>query len=158
MWFTVTWIMCPKFSTKKKQKKQKRIAKKFLHNPQNKRKCILRVWHECERFVRRLTKMYRARSVVKNLVPFLPATGHRRFATWLLGPSLNRMSPSSYCLMTRMYSSSLAAEPFMNGTSSTYIEDMYNSWLADPKSVHAVSIKLSFKYVINWKKPILYLC
>lgn len=33
---------------------------------------------------------------------------------------------------------STAAEPFLNGSTSTYVEEMYNSWLADPASVHAV--------------------
>lgn len=31
-----------------------------------------------------------------------------------------------------------AAEPFLNGSSSAYVEEMYNSWLQDPTSVHAV--------------------
>ena len=36
--------------------------------------------------------------------------------------------------------SGVAAEPFLNGSSSIYLEEMYNSWLKDPKSVHAVSV------------------
>lgn len=35
--------------------------------------------------------------------------------------------------------SSASAEPFLDGTSSSYVEDMYNSWLRDPASVHTVS-------------------
>lgn len=38
----------------------------------------------------------------------------------------------------RTYSSA-SAEPFLDGTSSSYVEDMYNSWLRDPASVHTVS-------------------
>jgi len=34
---------------------------------------------------------------------------------------------------------STAAEPFLNGSSSAYVEEMYNAWLANPQSVHAVS-------------------
>lgn len=30
------------------------------------------------------------------------------------------------------------AEPFLNGTSSSYVEEMYESWLEDPSSVHKV--------------------
>ncbi|ROT81147.1 putative 2-oxoglutarate dehydrogenase, mitochondrial [Penaeus vannamei] len=30
----------------------------------------------------------------------------------------------------------LAAEPFLNGSSSNYVEEMYTAWLQDPKSVH----------------------
>ncbi|KAK6009279.1 hypothetical protein OSTOST_25817, partial [Ostertagia ostertagi] len=33
--------------------------------------------------------------------------------------------------------SAVSSEPFMNATSSTYIEQMYSAWKADPKSVHA---------------------
>ena len=31
-----------------------------------------------------------------------------------------------------------AAEPFLNGSSSIYIEEMYNAWQQDPASVHKV--------------------
>lgn len=34
---------------------------------------------------------------------------------------------------------STAAEPFLDGTSSSYVEEMYNSWLRNPASVHTVS-------------------
>ena len=37
------------------------------------------------------------------------------------------------------YYNSAAAEPFLNGSSTGYIEEMYNAWLRDPASVHAVS-------------------
>jgi len=33
--------------------------------------------------------------------------------------------------------STLAAEPFLNGNSANYIDEMYSSWLQDPRSVHA---------------------
>lgn len=32
----------------------------------------------------------------------------------------------------------VAAEPFLNGTSSVYIEEMYAAWLEDPQAVHKV--------------------
>ena len=32
----------------------------------------------------------------------------------------------------------LAAEPFANGTNSNYVEEMYEAWQKDPRSVHAV--------------------
>ena len=34
-----------------------------------------------------------------------------------------------------------SAEPFINGTSGTYVEDMYESWKEDPTSVHKVCTK-----------------
>ena len=32
----------------------------------------------------------------------------------------------------------MASEPFLNGTSSNYVEEMYIAWLENPKSVHKV--------------------
>lgn len=40
----------------------------------------------------------------------------------------------------RNQATSVGSEPFLNGTSANYIEDMYKSWQKDPESVHAVSI------------------
>ncbi|XP_049794378.1 2-oxoglutarate dehydrogenase complex component E1-like isoform X2 [Schistocerca nitens] len=82
--------------------------------------------------------MHRARSVLTNLLPLTPliphAAGPERFAAWLLrsGSATTSLSVTS----TRNYSASVAAEPFLNGSSSAYVEEMYNAWLADPKSVH----------------------
>ncbi|XP_026471313.1 2-oxoglutarate dehydrogenase, mitochondrial-like [Ctenocephalides felis] len=39
-------------------------------------------------------------------------------------------------LQKRGYASPCSDESFLSGTSGTYVEDMYNSWLQDPKSVH----------------------
>ncbi|TRY96861.1 hypothetical protein DNTS_015418 [Danionella cerebrum] len=36
----------------------------------------------------------------------------------------------------RCFTAPVAAEPFLNGTSSNYVEEMYYAWLEDPKSVH----------------------
>lgn len=95
--------------------------------------------------------MYRARSVVVGLLPFLPGAAPRRMATWLTS------GPASSLTQWRHYSASapppppasVAAEPFLNGSSSVYIEEMYNAWLVDPKSVHAVSPLPSFPFVLN---------
>lgn len=38
----------------------------------------------------------------------------------------------------RCYSAPVAAEPFLSGTSSNYVEEMYCAWLENPKSVHKV--------------------
>lgn len=78
--------------------------------------------------------MYKTRAVVNNLVPFMPSVaGREKFASWLQSSSrnfsLNRV---------RWRSTEVSAEPFLNGNSSTYVEEMYNAWLDDPKSVHKV--------------------
>lgn len=51
--------------------------------------------------------------------------------------------------------SSAAAEPFLNGSSSTYVEEMYESWRQDPSSVHKVQfflfvthLKFSHKFIL----------
>uniref|UniRef100_A0A2Z5RE50 2-oxoglutarate dehydrogenase complex component E1 n=1 Tax=Reticulitermes speratus TaxID=60591 RepID=A0A2Z5RE50_9NEOP len=81
--------------------------------------------------------MHRVRTVLNNLVPLAPlihnAAGPERFASWLL------RSGSECAVMvssTRHYNAPVQAEPFLNGSSSAYVEEMYNAWLADPKSVH----------------------
>uniref|UniRef100_A0A8C8CBL4 2-oxoglutarate dehydrogenase complex component E1 n=1 Tax=Oncorhynchus tshawytscha TaxID=74940 RepID=A0A8C8CBL4_ONCTS len=38
----------------------------------------------------------------------------------------------------RSYTASVSAEPFLNGTSSNYVEEMYYAWLENPRSVHKV--------------------
>lgn len=40
----------------------------------------------------------------------------------------------------RCYSAPVAAEPFLSGTSSNYVEEMYYAWLENPKSVHKVRL------------------
>jgi len=35
------------------------------------------------------------------------------------------------------YATQAAAEPFLNGSSGAYVEEMYNAWLQNPQSVHA---------------------
>lgn len=41
----------------------------------------------------------------------------------------------------RCYTAPVAAEPFLNGTSSNYVEEMYYAWLENPKSVHKVRVR-----------------
>lgn len=76
--------------------------------------------------------MHRARTIVNQLV----SPNGQKFAGWLLaknGPTVN------VCASCRNYNVPVASEPFLNGSSSQYVEDMYNAWLADPNSVHSVS-------------------
>uniref|UniRef100_A0A4W3ISK3 2-oxoglutarate dehydrogenase complex component E1 n=1 Tax=Callorhinchus milii TaxID=7868 RepID=A0A4W3ISK3_CALMI len=40
----------------------------------------------------------------------------------------------------RFYTLPVAAEPFLSGTSSNYVEEMYFAWLENPQSVHKVSM------------------
>lgn len=45
----------------------------------------------------------------------------------------------------RLQSTAVAVtkEPFLSGSNSNYVEEMYASWLDDPKSVHRVSCVLN---------------
>lgn len=40
----------------------------------------------------------------------------------------------------RGYAAKAAQEPFLNGSSSVYVEEMYRAWQQDPNSVHKVCI------------------
>jgi len=102
--------------------------------------------------------MYRARTLVTNVLPLLPQHAPERLSTLLV---LVKSKGQHQAIMTRTNSSSsnantnqtastvgnltqnrqyvttAALEPFLNGSSSVYVEDMYNAWLNDHKSVHA---------------------
>ncbi|KAL0266421.1 UNVERIFIED_CONTAM: hypothetical protein PYX00_008957 [Menopon gallinae] len=78
--------------------------------------------------------MHRARLVLNKLTPIVPNAGdNARFGAWLLRHNVGKIAISP---QTKYYSAAAAAEPFLNGSSSAYVEEMYNAWLADPKSVH----------------------
>lgn len=84
--------------------------------------------------------MHRARTVLSKLAPITPnATEPQRLGSWLLRQAHTKAPKVVVSTPKRSYNAA-AAEPFLNGSSSAYVEEMYNAWLADPKSVHAVSI------------------
>ncbi|XP_031346025.1 2-oxoglutarate dehydrogenase, mitochondrial isoform X3 [Photinus pyralis] len=53
--------------------------------------------------------------------------------TWLISKGSNR----ALSVTSVQRNVPVSAEPFLNGTSGAYVEDMYNAWLKDPSSVHA---------------------
>jgi len=64
-------------------------------------------------------------------------------AVTLSRPSTSATSLSGSSIFKRLisadsktYAAAAAAEPFLSGTSSNYVEDMFESWQHDPKSVH----------------------
>lgn len=76
--------------------------------------------------------MHRARTLV-SAISGLPG---QNVGAWLL-----KNSPAAFqCNQCRTYNVPAASEPFLNGSSGQYVEDMYNAWLADPSSVHVVSL------------------
>ncbi|KAM9216735.1 2-oxoglutarate dehydrogenase complex component E1 isoform 3-T3 [Dugong dugon] len=50
--------------------------------------------------------------------------------------SQNRPAAARTFQQIRCYTAPVAAEPFLSGTSSNYVEEMYYAWLENPKSVH----------------------
>ncbi|XP_017882185.1 2-oxoglutarate dehydrogenase, mitochondrial isoform X3 [Ceratina calcarata] len=82
--------------------------------------------------------MYKARTVFSTLAPLAPRMcGPERFASWLVrSHPLTRTTQVMVSEAQRKYSSRVATEPFLNGSTSSYVEEMYNAWLQDPHSVH----------------------
>lgn len=80
--------------------------------------------------------MHRLRTTYARLRP-LTAAPHT--AKTLSQPRLFSVESGLRTLQpARHLNSSVTAEPFLNGTSSNYLEEMYYAWLEDPKNVHKV--------------------
>lgn len=79
-----------------------------------------------------LTTMNRARVLSHLLSRAPPGTPLAAARTFLYGGTRGKASAPPP-------PTALAAEPFLNGSSSNYVEEMYTAWLQDPKSVHQVS-------------------
>ncbi|XP_071653270.1 2-oxoglutarate dehydrogenase complex component E1 isoform X5 [Temnothorax longispinosus] len=82
--------------------------------------------------------MYKARTIFRTLAPLAPRMcGPERYASWVVrSHPLTRTSQVIFTEPARKYNSRAATEPFLNGSSSSYVEEMYNAWLQDPNSVH----------------------
>lgn len=82
--------------------------------------------------------MYKARTIFSTLAPLAPRIcGPERYASWVVrSHPLTRTSQVIFTETARKYNSRAATEPFLNGSSSSYVEEMYNAWLQDPNSVH----------------------
>ncbi|CDQ75895.1 unnamed protein product [Oncorhynchus mykiss] len=79
--------------------------------------------------------MHRLRTTVVRLRPIAaPQTAKSQSQARLaaVGGALRTFQPM------RSYTASVSAEPFLNGTSSNYVEEMYYAWLENPRSVHKV--------------------
>ena len=80
--------------------------------------------------------MHRAGSKLVNLATSassLTAGRSTLSRTFLLSVS---ESTAATVVSTRSYKAKAAQEPFLNGSSSVYTEEMYRAWLKDPNSVH----------------------
>ncbi|ETN77778.1 oxoglutarate dehydrogenase (succinyl-transferring), E1 component [Necator americanus] len=79
--------------------------------------------------------MHRAGMLCRLASPSRAATIATRKAS--SGTSANPLAAAAAQARKQSTASSVKQEPFMNATSSIYIEQMYDAWRADPKSVHA---------------------
>lgn len=81
--------------------------------------------------------MHRLRTCAARLRPLTAAQAAQTFGQ-------QRPAPTTGGTRTfqplRCYTTPVASEPFLNGTSSNYVEEMYYAWLENPKSVHKVRI------------------
>ncbi|KAK9968708.1 hypothetical protein ABG768_003019 [Culter alburnus] len=77
--------------------------------------------------------MHRLRTCAARLRPLTASQSAQSFSqqrTAVAPGALRTFQPF------RCYTAPVAAEPFLNGTSSNYVEEMYYAWLENPKSVH----------------------
>ncbi|ELT87678.1 hypothetical protein CAPTEDRAFT_201430 [Capitella teleta] len=85
--------------------------------------------------------MHRLRTFVQRSGPIgsaaLKTWSQQRSATQKL---LLSQKSGQLGMIRPQHSSSVTAEPFLNGSSSQYVEEMYNAWQDDPSSVHKVSL------------------
>ncbi|XP_050073647.1 2-oxoglutarate dehydrogenase complex component E1 isoform X4 [Anopheles maculipalpis] len=77
--------------------------------------------------------MHRARTALHMVNPM----GQQNFGAFLLKKPASKLTTELVAASSVKLYNSAAAEPFLNGSSSNYIDDMYNAWLRDPASVHA---------------------
>ncbi|KAJ7305110.1 hypothetical protein JRQ81_010962, partial [Phrynocephalus forsythii] len=81
------------------------------------------------RYLRCSTKMFHLRTCASRLRPL---TASQTVKT----VSQNKPAAPRTFQQIRCFSAPVAAEPFLSGTSSNYVEEMYYAWLENPKSVH----------------------
>uniref|UniRef100_A0A8B9KUV7 2-oxoglutarate dehydrogenase complex component E1 n=1 Tax=Astyanax mexicanus TaxID=7994 RepID=A0A8B9KUV7_ASTMX len=74
--------------------------------------------------------MHRLRTCAARLRPITASQTAKNPSQQRPVTTLRTFQPS------RRYTAPVAAEPFLNGTSSNYVEEMYYAWLENPKSVH----------------------
>lgn len=80
------------------------------------------------------TEMHRLRTCVVRFRPLSTPQNVWNVSQWNLAGAQRTFQPH------RCYTAPVTAEPFLNGTSSNYVEEMYYAWLENPKSVHKVNL------------------
>lgn len=81
--------------------------------------------------------MHRLRTCAARLRPLTASQAAQTVGQQRPAPVASTGGPRTFQPL-RGYSAPVASEPFLNGTSSNYVEEMYYAWLENPKSVHKV--------------------
>lgn len=81
--------------------------------------------------------MYQAKTFLRTIQP-LARCGSQNIAKKSVESSCHLSKSWLNIQFVKNYATVAAAESFLSGTSSVYIEQMYNSWLENPSSVHKV--------------------
>lgn len=64
-----------------------------------------------------------------------------------------QVSPRNFTTSLSLSDKGVSGNPPFDGTSARYLEEMYNAWLKDPKSVHSVrhlTFVNGFQRIINF--------
>ncbi|XP_058835200.1 2-oxoglutarate dehydrogenase complex component E1 isoform X3 [Topomyia yanbarensis] len=77
--------------------------------------------------------MHRARTALQLISH---PVGQQNFGSWLIRLPSSKLTGELVAASSVKLYNSAAAEPFLNGSTSNYIDDMYSAWLRDPGSVH----------------------
>uniref|UniRef100_A0A672I7H7 2-oxoglutarate dehydrogenase complex component E1 n=1 Tax=Salarias fasciatus TaxID=181472 RepID=A0A672I7H7_SALFA len=80
--------------------------------------------------------MHRLRTTVSRLRPLTAARTAQSLPPPLPRPPAATDGGLRTFQPARLLNTPLASEPFLNGTSSNYVEEMYYAWLENPRSVH----------------------
>lgn len=91
--------------------------------------------------------MDRARTLAASLTPFARALLSERCGAARLA-STGRFGIHLLKVPARGYVTRAAAEPFLNGSSSVYVEEMYRAWTKDPNSVHKVRLDIADRIIL----------
>lgn len=81
--------------------------------------------------------MHRVASItIKNGHRFYAGIINGRFGVMINSRLTSSTPPTSSAASQVAVANRVIQEPFLNGSSSIYVEEMYKAWLKDPNSVH----------------------
>ena len=95
---------------------------------------------------RLLSRTGKASPVARQLASYSSANSSRIVSCHSNGHRYGPLHHGNwYGVVGKNYSSTASAEPFLSGSSGTYIEAMYECWQADRTSVHKVNTEVKVR-------------